>query len=192
VKRQYAGDPADPLGSVIPEIAGGVDLRYPDGGGGESETYYDPLQPLVGPVADVTPGKKGRKRKPLTLTAQQESETKARKTRYDRFIDALVKNQGDEVVALASVYGVETSEIEARRSAYRADVSLGLSTSSISDLMEKHNIGKATRVGMLAKHVFSADDKVSLVALKMAQDIDGDKHNQGTSYETYLRMVMSK
>ena len=191
MKRQRGEDPIDLLGGNLPEVSAAVELSYP-GGGRQHDTYFDPLQPLAGPIADVTPGRKKGKKKPGALSAQQESESKARRLRYDTFIDELVKNSGDEVAALAATYGVMTDEIQEKLLAYRTDVALGISSSSVGELMERMNIGKSARVRLLAKHVFSQDDKVSLVALKMATELDGDKHDTGTSYETYLRMVMSK
>jgi hypothetical protein len=195
MKRQRGADPIDPLGDTMPELSRAIALTYPEGTGGR-EHYFDPLQPLNGPVENVTPGQKQPKRKKRTaigpLSEQDAALARARLDRYDRFIDSLLANHGDQVRALAETYGVPREEIESKFNEYRTDVQTGMSTSSVSDLLEKHGIGKAARIAILRTHVYSLDPKESLVALKMAVDLDGDKHDRGTSYESYLRVVMGR
>jgi hypothetical protein len=192
-KRQRGADPIDALGGTLPEVSAAVELAYPDGAKAGYEHYYDPLKPLVGPVQDVTPGKKKKGKKAVGgLTATQVEETKERRRRYDTFIDQMIENGGDQIYALAMTYGVSPEEIRANLINYKTDVMTGMNSSSVSDLLEHAGIGKAARIGILRKHVYSTDARESLVALKMALDLDGDKHNTGTSYESYLRMVLNK
>ena len=174
-----------------PEVQSPV-LHFPDGIE-QREHYYDPLQPLVGPVENVTPGvKKAKKSKPTAITEEQAAETKRRRRNYDRYIRALIATAGDEVKALSIVYGIESDEVLADLDAYRADVLTGASTLTVGDLAEQFGAGKAARIMMLRKHMYDSDPKVSLVSVKLLSDLDGDKHDRGTSYETYLRMVMGK
>jgi hypothetical protein len=175
-----------------PEVSSAT-LHYPDGLE-QQEHYYDPLQPLAGPLQNVTPGTKKRptKSKPSAITEEQAAETKRRRRNYDIYIRALIASGGDEITALAQTYGIEPKEVLANLDDYRADVAAGQSNLSVSDMLESSGIGKAARVGLLRRHAYDSDPKVSLVALKLAMDLDGDKHDRGTSYETYLRMVLGK
>lgn len=194
MKRQRGTDRPDALGDMAPEVGNSVSLQYPEGLSEGPEHYYDPLQPLAGPMQNVTDQKTKRnpKSKATAITAEQAAETKRRRRNYELFIAYLIKNGGDEIGALASTYGITAQEVFANLEDYRADISAGQSNLSVSDMLESAGIGKAARVGVLRKHVYDSDPKVSLVALKLTMDLDGDKHDRGTSYETYLRMVLGK
>jgi hypothetical protein len=199
MKRQRHVDRPDDLGEMPPELVRGLGLAYPEGLE-EGTHYYDPLTPLVGPISDVTPQsvlrKKKSKRNPKSnlgpLTDAQVAESRARRVRYDTYINELVQTGGDTVAALARTYGVFQDEVRENLAAYKTDVATGMASCSVSDLLEEAGLGKAARVGILRKHAYNADPKVSLVATKLAMDLDGDKHDRGTSYETYLRLVLNK
>jgi hypothetical protein len=188
-KRQKGRDSVDDL---VPELTGSVDLAYPEGG--EHEQYYEPYTPLVGTPPNVTPQKKARKKNKtsLALDDKQIAENRARKRRYDQFISHLIKNGGDKAVALALTYGLPSDAVAEKFDDYMADVMLGMTTSGVGDLLEEAGIGKAARIGLLAQHVYNPDPKVSLVSLKLATDLDGDKHDHGATYEQYLRIVKGR
>lgn len=193
-KKQWRGDEAE--GAVLPELTGTVELSYPDGAKGTThEHYYDPLQPLAGPI-DVTPRPKEKKKKKSPagpLNDEQIAINRARRIRYDSFIEHLIEQRGDRTQALALTYGLPAEEIKEKHADYLADVLLGMSTSSVGDLLENAGLGKAARIGVLARHAYSEDPKVSLVAVKLATDLDGDKHNQGQgSYEKHLLMALGR
>jgi hypothetical protein len=192
-KKQKAADKLEAT-DMLPELSAEVALSYPSTIGGK-DNYYDPYTPMAGPIANVTPeeppkkGKKGAKAPVGAINDEQVAINKARKNRYDTFIGHLSENAGNMVLALSLTYGVPSEDIKSNLRAYRDDVSLGISTSSVSDLLEDVGLGKRARVAMLKRHAYSDDEKVSLVALKLATDLDGDKHDHATTYETYLRMV---
>ena len=189
-KRQKRQDPLD--APLPPELSHEIALTYAPPN--THETYYEPYTPLVGAsTQNVTPpskeSKRKKKQKPGPIDEVTVEQNRARSRRYDSFITHLIDNAGDRVAALSLTYGVESEAIKERMDDYLADVMLGQSTSSISELLEKAHLGKAARVGLLARHAYSSDPKVSLVSIKLATDLDGDKHDHGTPYEAYLRMV---
>ena len=193
-KRQKAREKE---GDLLPELSAEVALSYPESVGGKDH-YYDPYVPMAGPLANVTPQPDTKKKKKKSTVVagpvndEQVEINKARKARYDTFIGHMVENAGNMVLALSLTYGVPSEEIQGNLRQYRDDVALGLSSSSVSDLLEDVGLGKRARVQMLTRHAYSEDEKVSLVALKLATDLDGDKHDHATTYETYLRMVKAQ
>jgi hypothetical protein len=196
VKKQRGVDRPSMTGEVLSELApeATLEIDYPKG---LSEgRYYDPLAPLAGPIENITPQpeeKRAKRSKMTALTSEQVEAAKIRATRYDMFIEKLVRNFGNEVDALAYAFGVENTVIEADIESYRAELGVGFSSNlSIADLMEKAFLGKLARVQLLRRHAYDSDPKVSLVALKLAMDLDGDKHDRGTTYESYLRLVLGR
>ena len=189
-KRQYRGPQKDGRGELPPELAPEVTIDMPRAI--DTGHYYEPYPVLVGPIANITPEKKGKRKKGAGAIDDEQAEiNRARKRRYDAFMEHLAENGGNQIFALSLTYGVPSEEIRARLHDYKADVALGVSSSSVSDLLEDVGLGKRARIGMLKRHAYSADPKVSLVALKLATDLDGDKHDTGTTYETYIRMIKS-
>jgi hypothetical protein len=199
VKKQRGrdrGKDEDGIERVTPELHS-AELSYPEGVE-RREHYYELYPPLVGPVGNVTPIKaaSGKKKKPKApagpITDAVMEETKARKERYDTFIDYMIEYRGNRVQALAATYGVPESLMLTEFRKYMTDVQLGMTTSSVSNLLEDAGIGKAARIALLANHAYSEDPKVSLVATKLATDLDGDKHDRGTTYEQYVRMIKGR
>jgi hypothetical protein len=190
-KRQRAAD--NPDAPPIPEITNSVALMYPDGGPREDH-YFDPYQPMASGAVDVTPAtpKKKKSKAPVAIDESHIAETRVRRARYDRFIDELIAAGGDKLAALSKTYGVPSHELAPKINDYLADVMLGMSTSSVADMLEVAGIGKQARIAKLRAHIFDPDPKVSLVAIRMAMDLDGDKHATGTTYEQYLRTVMGR
>jgi len=191
-KRQHASTIAtDARGEPVPELTGAVTIAFPDGA--PAEHYYDPYKPMPAGAIDVTPKPKRKKsRGPVEFDEAHVVENRARRQRYDRFIDELIEAGGDKLAALSKTYGIPSDEMKPQMVEYLADVMLGMSTSSVSDMLEVAGIGKQARIAMLRQHIFSSDPKVSLVAIRMAMDLDGDKHTTGTTYEQYLRTVMAR
>ena len=190
-----SGIDEDGIERILPELRGTVDVPYPSGGG--RETYYEPYTPLVGPIGNVTPIVKARKKKAPKptgpITDEVLAETAARKRRYDTFIDYMIEFNGDRVQSLARTYGVLENAIRDDLAKYMNDVLLGMTTSSVSNLLEDAGLGKASRIALLKKHAYDGTDpKVSLVAIKIATDLDGDKHDKGTSYEQYVRLIKGR
>lgn len=190
MKKQFGREP-DPI-----DEESGVVIAFPIPEK-ERQTYHEPYEPIVGAMANVTPVPKAKKKpKPVAavpLDDDQIAVNRARRGRYDKFVMALIRQGGDQTAALAEVYGLPAEAIQEKIEDFRADIALGMSESSVSDLMEKYNIGKASRIAILAQHVYSPDAKVSLVASKMASELGADDrdHGQG-SYEKHLSMVLGK
>jgi hypothetical protein len=192
-KKYRSKDKPEDFGT--PEITQEVALSYPVAV--ETGTYYEPYQALPGAVDNVVPIGAGKAKKKKSKGAEASGngdpdESARHRSRYDRYIDSLIRHRGNQVAALADALGLPTEEIAADVDRYRADIARGRNTSSISDMLEEYNAGKAARARLLAHHLYSEDPKVSLVAWKLAADLDGDKHDHGTTYEHYLRIVMNK
>jgi hypothetical protein len=103
----------------------------------------------------------------------------------------MLEFDGDRVLALAATYELPAEQIRERYAEYMEDVLLGITSSSVGNLLEKNGLGKASRVALLTKHAYSNDPKVSLVAVKLASDLEGDKHDKGTSFEEFIRRSKS-
>jgi hypothetical protein len=185
----------DELGRAIPEPQASPNnlIRLPTAK--EQEHYYEPYTPLIGPVA--TPPsqekkKKGKAKAAIPFSDEITKLNRLRKRRYDTFIDYMLEFNGDKVIALANTYQMPEAEVRLQFNELMDDVLLGITTSSVSDLLEKQGLGKAARVALLRQHAYSEDAKVSLVAVKLASDLDGDKHDKGTSFEEFVRRVKAK
>ncbi len=194
-KKQRGRDKPDLLGGTQDETT--LDLSYPDSDvrAPEDQRYFEPYEPVVGALANVTPERKAEKKPKATVPIDdaQIELNRARRKRYDTYIEHLVASGGDKVAALALTYGLPQEAITAKFDDFRDDVALGMTQSSVGDLLESAGIGKAARVGMLARHVYSPDPRASLVALKMASELGNDDHDHGQgSYEKYLAMAMGK
>jgi hypothetical protein len=200
-KRGRGRDKPDAHGDLPVEVtrlvadadADRVDVAYPTGA--SEGQYYEPYIALPGAIDNVTPiGSAKKKKKPVAPAAVPESveATRHYKRRFDRYIDELVRNRGNHAEACAVALGLPVTVIEEDIERYRAEIARGQSTSSIADLLQAYGAGKHARMRRLAEQLHSPDDKVSLVANKLLIDIDGDKHDHGTSYEQRLRMIMGK
>jgi len=182
-------------GEIFPELPVEVSISYPESVGG-NDHYYDPYTPMAGPIANGSsqPDKKKNKKGSTSsgTSDEQAALTRTRKVRYENFIEHMVSTGGNMVLALSLTYGIPSEELKPNLRAYRDDVALGAPSSSVSALLEDVGLGKRARVAILAKYAYSDDPKVALVATKLATDLDGDKHDHATTYETYLRMVKAQ
>jgi hypothetical protein len=158
----------------------------------EHEHRVDPYKTLPGAMPDPIPHpakrKRGRPRKD-DVDAMRRAEERRRCERYDRYLDALISLQGDTDAALAVVYGIRVQEVEARHDELLGDVQAGVPASSISEMLKKRDLDKASRVTILRKWAFCNNPAASLKALDMLADLDEGSPQTG-SYEQYCRLAM--
>lgn len=121
--------------------------------------------------------------------AQARKDAKARGARYDKYLDALAENLGNQEAALAAVFPDLTPEaIAVQKYALLEAVRSGQGSSSIADVLEKHDLGLHARVSVLRQHVYSNNPAASLKAVDMVNELHGETSDQGT-FESYLRIV---
>lgn len=125
--------------------------------------------------------------------ARQEakSELRIRASRYRSYLDEMIANGGDQLAALAVVYGLDIDEVKARRDELHADVRSGIGGTELAEVLEQHDLGLNTRVALLKKHAFSDIPAASLKAVDMINDLEGDSGSVGT-FESYLRLVKAQ
>jgi hypothetical protein len=153
----------------------------------EHEHRVDPYRSLPGamPGPDQPKRRPGRPRKDdVEAIARREQQTKL--ARYDRYIDAVIALSGDQVTALATVFGIEVGEADQRFEELLADVQNGIPSSTVSEMLQRRDLSKAARLTILRKHAYSNNPAASLKALDMLKDIDGAGPDVG-SYESFVR-----
>lgn len=158
----------------------------------EHEHRVDPYKSLPGamPEAPKAP-KRGAKARKEELEEQARVHSRARLARYDRFLDNLADFNGDEVQALAIVYGISLEEVEARRAELLIDVQAGVPTSSIGEDLKRRHMGQSAIARVLAKWLYSGIPGASLKAAQMALEISGEGPDIG-SFEQYARIATAE
>lgn len=168
-------------------------MPVPAGTGRPHEHRVDPYRTLPGavPAPEEPPKKRGKRPTKDELAEQQREHGRMRLARYDRFLDALAVNGGDEIDALAKVYGVTPQEADARRDELIADVQAGVPTSSIGEDMRRRHLSDAAIARVLAKWVYSDNPAASLNAIKQVREVAEAAPNTG-SFEQYARIATSR
>jgi hypothetical protein len=166
------------------------------------EHEVDPYQAPAGAVPTITvkPEKLRRSDKALdrAMTGDEkrsralaQREAKELGERYDTYIDHLGKCAGDQTEALALTFGLSVEEAYLRRFELHADVCRGMGSSSLGNLLEKHDLGLAARVARYRAHVFSPNPAASLKALQEINEMEGSRSDQG-SFESFVRLAKAQ
>lgn len=174
--RRSAARDAD---TVEQELLPPIDINAPRTG--ERDAWKDPLQALSGST-------EGAQRHPAAPIKPYNEH----RARYHDYLEALNDHDGQRIKALADVYGLSEEEARKREHELHTDVLRGIGNSTLSDILENEDLGKHARAKLLARHAYSGVPAASLAAIKIASDLDGDKHDSGARYEQHLRRILSE
>lgn len=161
----------------------------------QREHWEDPLTPMVGanPHEEVKP--KRRKKNVQGEEIISPEVTRERKRlgqRYDRYLDCVIKYNGDRCAALCEIFDLEIDEAMERQDELHELVLQGVGNSSVADLLKKQDLGKATRIALLKRHAYSPVPAASLKAIDMLSEMDSDNHDQAGRYESYLAIALGE
>lgn len=164
--------------------------------GHDRDPYETPLGAVPAKVSNIVRELQRPITRPQTKAdelARQEakSELRIRASRYRSYLDEMIANGGDQLAALAVVYGLDIDEVKERRDELHADVRSGIGGTELAEVLEQHDLGLNTRVALLKKHAFSDIPAASLKAVDMINDLEGDSGSVGT-FESYLRLVKAQ
>lgn len=103
-----------------------------------------------------------------------------------------VDYQGDPLVnAMAATWGLPYAQAEREQYRLHAHMSEASKGASIGELLRRHGIGAEARAALVAHHANSVDPKVSLVAVKIANEMDeASADGAADSYEDWVALVM--
>lgn len=174
------------------------DLISLETGGGSKPArgkLLDARAPLPGDIKQVgglLPGPSG-----------EEAEKEQLRARYRTFLSRyrievasaalrLDQYEGDPLVnAIAHTFGLPYAQAAREQYRLHARMSEASKGSSIGELLRRHGIGDEARAALVAHHANSADPKVSLVAIKIANDMDeASADGAADSYEDWVALVM--
>lgn len=114
---------------------------------------------------------------------------------FTRYARALVANQGDIILALMNVFDIGREEATTRmvelhercRGASRANTSVG-------DMIERHDVTVETRVALLRRMAFGADERLAIRAIETLNEMDATAKSRriGTTWESLVKKVRDR
>lgn len=114
---------------------------------------------------------------------------------FSKYARNLVAHKGDVILALAATYDITPDEAEIRmvelheqaRGASRANT-------SISDMIERHDLSAEVRLARTREMVFGDDPRVALRAIEVLNDMDATAKSRriGNTWETFVRKVRER
>lgn len=97
----------------------------------------------------------------------------------------------DPVVAISKVFGISLAEAEARQHELHDKMTSASKGLSVQELMRRYDLGAEARIRMLARHARSPDARISIVAIKEANDLDESlKGGGGNSFEEWIAALL--
>jgi len=153
----------------------------------------DPYESPPGAVVVVSSSVPKRPQTPLDATRRTvaRKDQQMRGNRYERYLLLMQEYEGDQVKALAEVYGLEPGEVRLRLRELHADVKSGIGSSSLSSILEAQDLSMTARASLLRKHAYSENPAASLKAIQMVGEFEGARSDTG-SFEEYLRLARSQ
>jgi len=159
----------------------------------DKDPYESPPGAVPGKASNVTTihaePKRRMSKEDLAARTAARTELRARATRYNDYLDVLAETGGNQITALASVYGVTEEEAKANRMELQADVRSGIGSTELAEVLERNDLSVAARTNLLRKHAYSNNPAASLKAIDMINETEGAGNNFGGSFEQYLRMA---
>ena len=164
------------------------------GGGRARATLLDPRAPMQGDIKQVG----GSAPHPSSEEVDKDDlRQKYRKflARYRHEIQRTLLDKeytGDPLVhAIKDTFGLSYEVAERDQYRLHAQMSEASKGASIGELLRRHGIGAEARAALVAHHANSFDPKVSLVAIKIANDMDeASADGAADSYEDWVALVM--
>lgn len=114
-------------------------------------------------------------------------EVAAKADRYNRWLDALIANGGDKVLALAEVFEISPEEAKHRQYELEIEAREGMAATEVGEALERNDLGVTAQVHVLRRWVYSDNAAASINALKLVQEAQGDTKDVG-SFESFLRL----
>lgn len=165
-------------------------ISLESGGGGHHQRLLDPTAALPGAIKHVS------SQKPLEPDDLERAKEQLRRA-YREFLAQyrieLARENADAppmVRALATVFGISHEQAALQQYDLHAQMVEASKGISVSELMRRHGLSQEARVAILAHHTYSLDPKVSLVALKVANDMDdAGGASAADSFEAWLDVI---
>lgn len=170
------------------------DLISLETGGGHNQKLLDPTAALPGAIKQVS------NQKPLEPDALERAKEDLRR-KYRLFLQRyrleLARSEtnfdlpGNPLVrALAETFGISIEQAWDRQHDLHAQMVEASKGVSISELMRRHGLSQEARVAILSHHANSLDPKVSLVAIKVANEMDdAGGASAADSFEAWLDVI---
>ena len=155
-----------------------------------TQTYLDAIQPLPGPTAKSAPKyvkeqRKGKRK--AAITERSEGRTK-----YDRYVRALVASGGEPIAALADAYGITEEEASENAVALHADlIKLG-GGESLAEVLKRYDLSREARLAVLRGHLYSPNPAASLKAVDILNDLDVGSGRVGGTFEDFVRLALAR
>lgn len=162
-----------------------------DVGGGGRRGHGDAVGELVDSHAPM-PGAMKRVAEQRQPRAQSADQKEWRK-KYVEYLEVLCKPEvaGDPVKAIMEVFGLD--EVTARDRQIELHDKMTASTKglSVTELMKRYDITPEARIMMLSRHMRSQDPRISIVAIKEANDMDNQLAAAGAaSFEDWAALIL--
>lgn len=153
---------------------------------GPKQKLIDPQAPLPGAMKRVGP------RPEPSAKEIKEADPKHLREKFDLYCRLLAEHYGEPVPALAAVFGISLEEAAERQAELHNEITRATSAMTQRDLFSMLNISKEHRTARLKTMMYCDNPAVSLKAMDMLNDMDGNAKSSGDTWEEWIALAIKQ